>query len=109
MNIKEVAHNLAITIKQSKEYKDYQANHKIAFGNSETKKLIEEYRQTMTNIQKDYYKGSNIDSQRFRNVEKLEKVLLENKVTNDFFTAEAKVTKLVSDMFTIVNDDLFIK
>ncbi|WDV44119.1 YlbF family regulator [Clostridiaceae bacterium M8S5] len=109
MNINDAARKMAMAIKQSDEYKNYKIKHDNAFKSSESKKMIVDYRNKMTSMQKKYYDGAQIDESAVKRIKELENILMSNKTTKEFFEAEAKVTELINSAYNVIYNDVYIK
>lgn len=109
MNVYDAAHNLARSIKDSNEYKEYMENHKKVLSNPKTKNIIEDFREKVTEMQMSQMSGKELDPSKTEEMEKLEEILMGNPVISEFFSAEMRFGQVMNDIYKILGDSIEIE
>lgn len=101
-NVYDLAHGLARAIKDSDEYKTFVAKKKIAYTNENNKKMIEDFKQKVLEIQIQQLSGKEIKKEELEKINKLEDVLKLNPTINEFLVAEYRFSQMVQDINKII-------
>lgn len=106
MNVYDVAHNLARAIKNSNEYKDYKEKSKKVFDNPKTREMVEDFRKKAMEIQIAQMNGKKVEEDKINQLKKLQGILVDNPVINDFFTSEMRFTQMMNDIYKIIGESI---
>jgi cell fate (sporulation/competence/biofilm development) regulator YlbF (YheA/YmcA/DUF963 family) len=104
MYVYDKANELARSIKESSEFKEYKQLKDIVFADEKNKTLIKEYKNLQLKAQTAYMTGTEPDSELMEKMQKLGEVLQFNKDVSEFFIVEYKFNTLIGDIYKIIGD-----
>lgn len=108
MNQYDAAHNLAKSIKNSQEYKDYQEAVKKIKSNNEAKKIFEDFRQKQLELQSAQMMGQKVPEEKLSDFKRMGETLQFHPVVTDFLNAEYRYSQMFSDIQKILSDSMDI-
>lgn len=109
INVYDQAHNLARAIKNSEEYRTYIKKREIVYANEKNKKMVEDFRGKVLEIQMDQLSGKKVKQEEMEKLQKLEDVLMLNPAIKEFFAAELRFSQLVQDVNNIIGEAIDIE
>jgi cell fate (sporulation/competence/biofilm development) regulator YlbF (YheA/YmcA/DUF963 family) len=103
-NVYDLAHQLARAIKNSQEYKEYIQKKNDLYKDEKNKKMVEDFREKVINIQVKKLSGKEVSQEELDNVKRLEDILRLNPTVNEFLIAEYRYSKLIEDVSKIIGE-----
>jgi len=104
MTAYDKAHELAKLLEGSEEYNLFRkAKHSLE-QDQENVKMIHDFRRKQLEIQMAQISGMEIDEEYIKQTEKLYEVLSMNSQINEYFNAEYRLSKMMSDIQKILGD-----
>jgi len=100
--IYDKAHELARALKASPEYRAYQEAKSRIGNNTESLKLIQDFRLKQLEIQAMQLMGQEIPPERMQSYEKMAEVLNYHPAVRDYLQAEYRVAQIFSDIQRIL-------
>ena len=104
MNVYDKAHELANSLRESEEYREYMRLKQIAFEDSTNKALLEEYKRLQFKLQAKMASGESLDDESMQRLNQIATLLQLNKDAGDYLLAEFRFQKVLADIFGILAD-----
>ena len=106
MNVYDQAHELARTLKESEEYKQYVRLKEIAYQDTTNKALLDEYKHLRYRMQAMVAAGQRPDlaGEDFQRMQKIAQVLQFNQDCSAYLLAEFRFQKMLADIYKILAD-----
>ena len=111
-NIYDTAHELARQLKNSIEFKEYQALTEEVYKKDENKSIIDDFRKKVFEYQmKNIDKGNieNVEDEEFKNIQQLQNILMSNSEISKFMMAEIKFSAIMQDIYKILEEAIKMK
>ncbi|SHK09987.1 Cell fate regulator YlbF, YheA/YmcA/DUF963 family (controls sporulation, competence, biofilm development) [Anaerobranca californiensis DSM 14826] len=106
MNIYDKAYELAKSLKELPEYKEYQRLAEIIKKDSNTLEILLDFRKKNYEIQKMQLAGKTVDPKKIEEGKKLYEIIKLNKYANDFLAMEYRLGKIILDLQRILGESI---
>ncbi|MGV8146834.1 MAG: YlbF family regulator [Alkaliphilus sp.] len=100
------AHKLAKSLKECDEYKAYKELEKKIIANSETKKMIVDFRKRQFEIQSAQMMGQKIEDSKIEKIKELQEIMIKDPTVSEFMHAEYRLSQMLSDIYKIIGESL---
>ncbi|NLX63095.1 MAG: YlbF family regulator [Tissierellia bacterium] len=107
-NVYDLAHKLKRAIMNSDEYKNYKEKKKIVYSNEGNKKIVEDYRRQVLELQMKQLSEQKIEEEELEKIRNLEEILRHNPSINEFLIAEYRFSQLIQDISKIIGEAIDI-
>lgn len=106
MNVYDQAHQLARSLRESEEYKEYARLKETAYQDSTNKALLDEYKRLQYRMQALVAAGRGGDAagEDFQRMQKIAQVLQFNPDCSAYLVAEFRFQKMLADIYKILAD-----
>lgn len=104
MYVYDKAHELARSLKESEEYREYIRLKEIAYEDGTNKALLEEYKKLQYHLQAKMAAGEPLPDDEMQRMNQIGTLLQLNKDAGDYLLAEFRFQKLLADIFGILAD-----
>ncbi len=104
MNLHDKAHDLARILKASDEFKEYENWHKIVMENPTKAEMINDYRKKFIDFQIANAGETELDDEKVKQLEELQKTLLMDGEISSFLVAENRFATLYNDIIEILTE-----
>lgn len=106
MNVYDQAHQLARTLKESEEYKEYARLKELAYQDGTNKALLDEYKRLQYRMQAMVAsgRGAEVGGEDFQRMQKIAQVLQFNPDCGAYLMAEFRFQKMLADIYKILAD-----
>jgi cell fate (sporulation/competence/biofilm development) regulator YlbF (YheA/YmcA/DUF963 family) len=102
MNIYDSAHQLARTIKNSNEYKEFKKHMKEVKKDKKASKLLEDLRNKQLELQRSQVLGEQIDQNKINKLEELYKIASSNPKLSYYLQSELRFMQTMEDINKIL-------
>lgn len=106
MNIYDKAHDLAKSMKESKEVQEITAAIKLIEADPESKQMLDSFRERQIEVQQRIMAGDMPSQEEMEKMEKLFEVLSLNLNIRRLFDAERRLSIIIEDVNKIISDSL---
>ncbi|MCD5413860.1 MAG: YlbF family regulator [Clostridiales bacterium] len=100
------AHKLAKSLKECDEYKEYKKLEEQIAANSETKKMVVDFRKRQFEIQSAQMVGQKIEDNKIEKIKELQEIMMKNPTVSAFMQAEYRLSQMLSDIYKIIGEAL---
>lgn len=104
MNVYEESHRLVQAIKESEEYKSFQAAKLKLEENEELAKAVRDFEQKSTELQTKQMLGEENLSEMIQKVSDLSAILMQDPLAADYLQAQIRFSIMVKDVFEILGE-----
>ncbi len=104
MNVYDQAHQLAAAIKESDEFKHYQAGRQQIRTNEDMKNMINDFQNRSMELQVKQFSGEQPDADDLANVQKLLGVITMDPVASQYLEAEMRFSLMMKDVYEILQE-----
>ncbi len=101
-NVYDQAHELARTLKQSDEYRQYMALKEKVYEDDTNKTLLDEYKRLQYRMQLSVAQGNRMDEEDLQRMQKIASLLQFNPDCGAYLMAEFTFQKMLSDVYKIL-------
>ncbi len=98
------AHQLARTMQESEEYKEYMRLKDIAYQDETNKTLLNEYKRLQYRMQAQMASGQPMDETELQRLQQITNLLQFNQDASAFMLAEFRFQKMLADIYKILAD-----
>lgn len=109
MNVYEDAHNLAASIKNSNEFKDYDSKKKALEQDQDSKKMISDFQQLQVQLQTKQMMGEQADQETMSRLQSMYAMLLTKPLAAEYLQAEARFSIMMKDVYEILAEAMNIR
>ena len=102
MNVYDHAHALARTIRESEEFKEYEALRAAAYEDDTNSALLDEYKRLQYRMQARIASGERMDEEDFGRMQKIASLLQFNQDASAYLMAEFRFQKMLADVYKIL-------
>ncbi|MBA1336914.1 MAG: hypothetical protein HPY66_3350 [Firmicutes bacterium] len=106
MNPYDIAHQLARTLKDSPEYKEYRELKKVVDADEEKKKIVEDFRKKQYELQTMKAMGQDIGEGEMEKLHYLYNLASMDENIKSLIRAEQRLGQLLTDIYKIIGDAL---
>lgn len=104
MNPYDQAHELARSLKESEEYREYTRLREIAYEESTNRALLDEYKRLQFKLQAKVASGETLPEEDFQRLQQIGTLLQFNPDVSAYLMAEFRFQRMLSDIFKILAD-----
>lgn len=104
MNPYDLAHQLARSMKESEEYKEYETLRESAYEDNTNRALLDEYKRLQFRMQAKLTSGENMPEDDLQRLQQIGTILQFNPDVSAYLMAEFRFQKMLSDIFKILAD-----
>lgn len=104
MNVYEEAHRLTQAIRESEEYKQYQAVKEKLKANPELEKNLNDFKQKQISLQAGQMMGQQMDQSMMANIQSLYGILLQDPLAAEYLQCEMRFSLMINDVFQILGE-----
>ena len=104
MNPYDQAHQLAKSLKESEEYREYVRLRDAAYDDGTNKALLDEYKRLQYHMQLALAAGKRMEEDDFQRMQKIAGLLQFNPDASAYLLAEFRFQKMLSDIYKILAD-----
>lgn len=102
MNAYDQAHQLARTLKESDEYKEYQRLKEAAYQDDTNRALLDEYKRLQYQMQIKLVSGERMEEEELQRMQKIGSILQFNPDVSAYMLAEFRFQKMLADIYKIL-------
>lgn len=104
MKIYDEAHQLVRAIKDSKEYKRYNALKNEISDNQELKEILDNFQKKQLEIQTQQLFGNDVDEEKKQEIQELYQDVLKDPKATEYLQAEMALSKIMADVYEILGE-----
>ena len=104
MNPYDQAHNLAKSLRESEEYREFNRLKEVAYEDATNKALLDEYKKLQFKLQAKMASGENLPPDDMQRLQQIGTLLQFNPDVSNFLMAEFRFQRMISDIFKILAD-----
>ncbi len=104
MNPYDQAHELARSMKESEEYREYMRLREIAYEETTNRALLDEYKKLQFRMQAKLATGENMPEEDLQRLQQIGTLLQFNPDVSAYLMAEFRFQRMLSDIFKILAD-----
>jgi cell fate (sporulation/competence/biofilm development) regulator YlbF (YheA/YmcA/DUF963 family) len=104
MNPYDLAHQLARSMKESDEFKEYQSLRASAYEDDTNRALLDEYKRLQFRMQARLASGESMPDEELQRLQQIGALLQFNPDVSAYLLAEFRFQKMLSDIFKILAD-----
>lgn len=104
MNPYDQAHELAKSLKQSEEYREYARLKEVAYDSDTNRALLDEYKKLQFRMQAKLASGENMPEDDFQRLQQIGTLLQFNPDVSAYLLAEFRFQRMLSEIFKILAD-----
>lgn len=104
MNPYDQAHELARSMKESEEYREYMRLREIAYEETTNRALLDEYKKLQFRMQAKLAAGENMPEEDLQRLQQIGALLQFNPDVSAYLMAEFRFQRMLSDIFKILAD-----
>lgn len=105
-NVYDIAHELARSLKETDQFKDYEAAKKKIDANPDLAKMIEDFQQKSVEMQSKSMMGEEPDQEMLDNFQKMYQIVLSDPAAADYMQKQMALSQIVSDLYGILGEAL---
>ena len=104
MNPYDLAHQLAKSMKESEEYREYQRLRESAYEDETNRALLDEYKRLQFRMQAKLASGETMPEEDFQRLQQIGTLLQFNPDVSSYLLAEFRFQRMLSEIFKILAD-----
>ncbi|HIU34811.1 MAG TPA: YlbF family regulator [Candidatus Pullichristensenella excrementigallinarum] len=104
MNPYDLAHQLAQSMKESEEYREYQRLRESAYEDETNRALLDEYKRLQFRMQAKLASGETMPEEDFQRLQQIGTLLQFNPDVSSYLLAEFRFQRMLSEIFKILAD-----
>lgn len=104
MNVYDDAHNLASSIKNSNEFKEYEALAKEIDANPDLSKMIKDFSEKSMEIQLKQMSGEEITDEMNQSIQSLYAIVMQDPKAASFMQAQMRFSLMMKDIYDIIQE-----
>ena len=104
MNVYDQAHGLAAAIKESEEYKHYQASKRAVEANPQLKEAVDDFMKKQFELQAAAAMGNQPDPSQMQQIQQLSAVLMQDPTAAGFMQNQITFSMMIADVYKILAD-----
>ena len=102
MNPYDQAHELARSLKESEEYREYARLREVAYESDTNRALLDEYKRLQFRMQAKMASGETMPEEDFQRLQQIGTLLQFNQDVSAFLLAEFRFQRMLSEIFKIL-------
>ena len=104
MNVYDQAHQLAKAVRESEEFKQFEATKKQIEANPELDQAIKDFMSRQLQSQTAQMMGQEIDQDAFQQLQQLSMVLMQDPLAANYLQCQMRFTVMMSDVYKIIGE-----
>jgi cell fate (sporulation/competence/biofilm development) regulator YlbF (YheA/YmcA/DUF963 family) len=104
MNVLDKSHELARTLRESQEYREFKKMSDIVLSNSTNKEMIKDFKRKQFELQTVQLSGKEPAKENIEQLQQLYNILIANPDVGRYFEYEFKFERLISDIYKILEE-----
>lgn len=104
MNVYDEAHRLTNAIKESEEYKQYQAAKEKIKGNAELEQTLKDFKAKQISIQAKQVMEGQMDAEAMAQIQQLSMVLMKDPLAAEYLQCEVRFSLMINDVYQILSE-----
>ena len=104
MNVYDQAHQLAKAVRESEEFKQFEATEKQIEANPELDQALKDFMSRQLQIQTAQMMGQEIDQDAFQQLQQLSMVLMQDPLAANYLQCQMRFTVMMSDVYKIIGE-----
>lgn len=108
MNVYDQAHGLAQAIKESEEFKQYDAAKKQLDGNEELARVLRDFQSKQLELQAKQMIGETPDAEAMANIQQLYAIMAQDPLAAQYLQAEMRFSIMMKDVYEILGQAIDI-
>jgi len=109
MNVYDCAHNLALAIKESEEFKQYDNNRKLVDQKPEISKMIKDFEAKSMEMQMKQLQGEQVGPDTIQGIQQLYQIVLQDPLAANYMQTSMRFSLMMKDVYEILGDATGIK
>ena len=109
MNVYDEAHNLERAIKESEEFKQYDAARKKVEANPELKKMLDDFMQRSIELQAKQMAGEELTQEMMQAAQQMSAIVMSDPLAAEFMQCEMRFSLMMQDVFNIISEAIDMK
>lgn len=105
-NVYDVAHELARSLKETDQYKDYAAVKAKIDANEDLAKMIGDFQQKSLELQAGQLTGEEPDEEAMKQFQQMYAIVIGDPVCAEFMQKQMALSQIVSDLYEILGEAL---
>lgn len=105
-NVYDIAHELSRSLKETDQYKDYEAAKKKIDANPDLAKMIEDFQHKSMELQAKQMTGENPDEELMNQFQQMYSIVLSDPLAADYMQKQLALSQIVSDLYGILGEAL---
>lgn len=106
MYVYDVANNLAKTIQESKEYKEYKSVKEELQSSPEMKAKIDEFEKIRYEVQVMSFQGEKQDEEKMKKLQEMYEILMKEPKIKEYFDIEVRFNIMLADVNKIISESV---
>jgi len=106
MYVYDQANNLAKSIQESKEYKEYKKAREDIKSNAEMKAKIDEFEKVRYEVQVLSFQGEKQDEEKMKKLQELHQILMQDDKVKEYFEIEVRFNIMLADVNRIISESV---
>ena len=106
MYVYDVANNLAKTIQESKEYKEYKSVKEELKSSPEMKAKIDEFEKIRYEVQVMSFQGEKQDEEKMKKLQEMYEILMKEPKIKEYFDIEVRFNIMLADVNKIISESV---
>lgn len=106
MNVYDKTHELAKSIKESSEYKEYKAVKEIVYNDLNLKDKVDEFEKIRYEEQLLAIQGEKQDEEKMKKLQELYEILIKEPEVKNFFDKQVKFNVMIADVNKIIGESI---
>ncbi len=102
MNVYDQAHGLAQAIKESEEFRQYDAAKKQLDGNEELARVLRDFQSKQLELQAKQMMGETPDAEAMANIQQLYAIMAQDPLAAQYLQAEMRFSIMMKDVYEIL-------
>lgn len=102
MNVYDEAHKLTQAIRESEEYKQYQAAKEKLKANPELEKNLNDFKAKQVSLQAGQMMGQQLDQSAMSQIQSLYGILMQDPLAAEYLQCEMRFSLMINDVFQIL-------
>lgn len=104
VNVYDHAHSLARALKESQEYRSFQAAREKIKGKPAAEQMIADFHKRQMELHAEVLQGKELTQEQKEGLERLYNVLIQDLDIRDYLMAEQRLGTLLSDVYKIIGE-----
>jgi cell fate (sporulation/competence/biofilm development) regulator YlbF (YheA/YmcA/DUF963 family) len=104
MNVYNEAHNLARAIRESEEYKQYEAAKRTVTSNPELTRMLNDFQAKQFDLQAKLMLGEGVPPEINGQIQELYNIMMKDPVSAHYFQCEVRFSVMMNDVYKILGE-----